>query len=143
MCPYPHGPIKETTPGDKVLLFQMGKLRHGGTDIDVKGCKQPTSSSLGGFADGLVMLGSLYNWRKPGEVRLTPRSHLHASRGVFFLSSPLCFPLLPGKGFAESFAFPKRHISRSSCISVTGLCMSRLQEIGLVVISVPVRMNER
>jgi len=53
--------------------------------------------------DGLVMLGGLYNWRKPRQVRLTPKEPPPCISGWFLLLT-MWFSLLPAKGLAERFS---------------------------------------
>lgn len=124
--------------GTKRSPFQ-GETEARGCGAGVRGLQIPHHLSLGWFIGGLGMFGWLYTWRKAGKGRLTPRNPLQASQVVF--------PPFPCASHSSqpcrAFCFPHRHISRSSCFSITGLSTSGLQGVGLVVVSVPVRMNER
>lgn len=92
------------------------------------------------------LAGLLVGWEclagfTPGETRqgeADPKEPLQASQGMF---SPL--PCASHSSQLCRAFFPHRHTSRSSCCSITGLSTSGLQGIRLVVMSVPVGMNER
>lgn len=122
----------------KKAPLSKGKLRHMAV-AQVLGVANtpPVLPWLVWWWIGNVWLALHLEETREGEV--DPKEPLQASQGVFppfpraSHSSQLC----------RALCFPHRHISRSSCFPITGLSTSGLEGIRLVVLPVPVRMNER
>lgn len=117
LCPYPHGPTKETTPEGQSAPLSAGETEAWGADTGVEGGRYPTSSSWGVCCRvGDAQLTLQLEGAGRGEV--DPKEPPSRISGGFPLLA-MCFPLLQGLG--GEFCFPHRHINRSSCISITGI----------------------